>query len=140
MEKPCNPQLNYRAVIKIYPVFPGPNFRLSLHPLWSPSTKENLWTVCRQSPSVWGEHTWKYSILFPEVSYLWKFNFRQQRKAQLNKAESFSKHQIYIQHRKHFLYNREYLGLSLTFFANYSYDYLLPYENRKYNLHARQVP
>ena len=68
MEKPCNPQLNYRAAIRIYPVFPGPNFRLSLHPLWSPSTKENLWTFYRQPPSVWGEHTWKYSILFPKVS------------------------------------------------------------------------
>lgn len=72
MEKPCNPQLNYRAAIRIYPVFPGPNFRLSLHPLWSPSTKEKLWTFYRQPPPVWGEHTWKSSILFPKVSNFWK--------------------------------------------------------------------
>ena len=64
MERPCNPQLNYRAAIKIYPVFPGPNFRLSLHPLCSPSTKENLWTVYGQPPSIWGEHRWKISFLF----------------------------------------------------------------------------
>lgn len=52
MEKPCNPQLNYRAAIIIYPVFPRPNFRLSLHPICSPSAKENLWTFYRQPPSI----------------------------------------------------------------------------------------
>ena len=69
MEKPCNPQLNYRTVIKIYPVFPEPNFRLSLHPLWSPSTKENLWTVYRQPPSIWESIRGNILFFFPKCPF-----------------------------------------------------------------------
>ena len=72
MERPCNPQLNYRAAIKIYPVFPGPNFRLSLHPLWSPSTKENLWTVYRQPPSIWESIGGNILFFFPKCPILRK--------------------------------------------------------------------
>lgn len=72
MEKPCNPQLNYRATIKIYPAFPGPNFRLSLHPLWSPSTKENLWTVYRQPPSIWESIGGNILFFFPKCPILRK--------------------------------------------------------------------
>ena len=124
MEKPCNPQLNYRAAIRIYPVFPGPNFRLSLHPLWSPSTKENLWTFYRQPPSVWGEHTWKSSILFPEMSI-----FRQStheacciyQKKRGSISPRFFTPRIYNRRRRRFLYNRVYPGQSLIFSANYSH-------------------
>lgn len=124
MERPCNPQLNYRVSIKIYPVFPGPNFRLSLHPLCSPSAKENLWTFYRQPPSVWGEHTWKYSILFPKVSIFFQSTLKLcsilQKKRGLILPRFFTP-RIYNRRHRHFLYNRVYRGQSLIFSANYSH-------------------
>lgn len=137
MERPCNPQLNYRTVIKIYPMFPGPNFRLFLHPLWSPSTKENLWTVYRQPPYIWESIGGNILFFFPKYP---NSDRSGRKKRRLISVRFFLKPQIYSQHRKHFLHNRGYLGLSLTFFGDYSHGYLPLYVNKTNSPHARPDP
>lgn len=91
----------------------------SLHPLCSPSAKENLWTFYRQPPSVWGEHTWKYSILFPKVSIFFQSTLKLccilQKKRGLILPRFFTP-RIYNRRHRHFLYNRVYWGAIFNFF------------------------